>query len=617
MKLKLPTPWTDKEFEMENIPKLLYLVGPNGSGKTRFSDALFPHLIKGRTLSADRLSGLSAKHISYDNIMGSPMFEAGFNKEQFTNYGQSSAKLGYGFDAFILLEERYDLRIQIEATLSQLLNRDIKMEWDSGRLNPVAYNKTSEKSYKLHKDECHGIKELLILLTHLYNDENESLVIDEPELNLHPQYQSFLISEIKKVLNNERFNKKNIVLITHSPFILDLKTTDDLKSIISFNSTFDTPAHLGNIDDEKLKQFSPLISNLNVHHKQLFFADSPIFVEGIFDSMFLQALQNKRGVSLEGAGSCLIDVGGNDKIAQYFYLSQSLGKKSYFVYDLDSLFSQKLRQSADSSELTKEYLSSIGASESFQDTCSDFEKTIKTQVNNILQIENIETEFASFQKYIADLHSSTDKDKWKKIRTAFLIELQSNFLNLEKIIQKRSITLIRQKLNNITSALKTNNVFLLSNGALENYLPVYEGNKYRITEELKRKTVEAEITIMQDLTEKELGLRYGGLYELLLEFPSTQTIDYKLQIKSYVSDLIYKIQKGIIIKSISSKESIAGYLGTEWKSIIKIIEIEDLLFDENKEYICHLKVLDKWDIGELKIKFNANTNPTQINLNES
>jgi len=432
MIIKLPTPWINKNFEIKELPSLTYLVAPNGSGKTRFSEILSNQLTKCRTLSADRLHGLSAKHNNYDSIMGSPIFNTGFNKEQFVSYIQSSKKLGYGFDAFILLEERYDLRIQIEATLSQLLKRDIKMEWDSGRLTPVAYNRLSEKSYKLHKDECHGIKELLILLTHLYDEENECLIIDEPELNLHPQYQAFLISEIKKVLKNKRFNKKHIVLITHSPFILELKTIDDLKSIISFNSKFDIPSHIGNIDKKILSQFSSLIGNLNVHHKQMFFADYPIFVEGIFDSMFFQALQNKRGVSLEGAGSCLIDVGGNDKIAQYFYLSESLGKKSFFIYDLDSLFSKKLRQSADSSELTKEYLSTIGASETFQEACSDIEKNISTQVKAIIEIEDIDSEFEDFQKYLKSLYNSkTDKDNWKKIRTAFLIELQSHTINLE------------------------------------------------------------------------------------------------------------------------------------------------------------------------------------------
>jgi hypothetical protein len=387
--------------------------------------------------------------------------------------------------------------------------------------------------------------------------------------------------------------------------------------VISFNSTFDIPAHIGNITDDNLKLFSGLIANLNVHHKQLFFADSPIFVEGIFDSMFFQALQNKRGNSLEGAGSCLIDVGGNDKIAQYFYLTQSLGKKAYFVYDLDSLFTQKLRQSADSSDLTKEYLASIGASETFQDACSDIEKTIKTQIENILKIKDITSEFIEFQKHLNTLHSSSDKDKWKKLRTSLIIEVQTNRENLEKILKKTSITLLAQKLKNISDALKTNRVFLLNNGALENYLPEYTGNKYKVSEELKRKTVESEIEIMQELTETELAKRYTDLYILANEFPAIKQIDYRLQIQSYVSDIVYKVQKGISTKSIISLASIAGYLGNEWNSILKIIEIESLDIKKDGNYKCNLKVLDKWDIGEIKISFNANTNPTKMNLNES
>lgn len=231
IEIQLPIPWDNKKIEFEKIPNLMYLVGPNGSGKTRFAEKLSRHLPNCRTLSADRLSGMSANHKGYDAIFGSDTFEKGFNKEQFGQYITSSTKLGYGIDAFVLLEEKYDLRIQIEATLSQLLNREIRMEWDSGRLQPIAYNRDTEKSYKLHKEECHGIKELLILLTHLYDDQYESLIIDEPELNLHPQFQSYLIQEIRRVVKNEKYRKKNIVLITHSPFILDIKNLEDLKSM--------------------------------------------------------------------------------------------------------------------------------------------------------------------------------------------------------------------------------------------------------------------------------------------------------------------------------------------------------------------------------------------------
>ena len=38
-----------------------------------------------------------------------------------------------------------------------------------------------------------------MLLTHLYDDQHQCLIIDEPELNLHPQYQAFFLQEVRKV----------------------------------------------------------------------------------------------------------------------------------------------------------------------------------------------------------------------------------------------------------------------------------------------------------------------------------------------------------------------------------------------------------------------------------
>ena len=63
---------------------------------------------------------------------------------------------------------------------------------DSGRLVPKVRHRRGGASYRLDQQECHGIKELVVLLTHLYNDKHQNLIIDEPELNLHPQYQAIL-----------------------------------------------------------------------------------------------------------------------------------------------------------------------------------------------------------------------------------------------------------------------------------------------------------------------------------------------------------------------------------------------------------------------------------------
>src|SRR5207237_8917935 len=128
-------------------------------------------------------------------------------------------------------------RIHVEATLSHLFNRRIILEWDSGNLVARAVIGETGSTYRLDRDECHGIKELLVLLTHLYNDEHPYLIIDEPELNLHPQYQAFFMQEVRKLAGDPAADKKKkvIFLVTHSPFILDFLSAEDVKSVISFS----------------------------------------------------------------------------------------------------------------------------------------------------------------------------------------------------------------------------------------------------------------------------------------------------------------------------------------------------------------------------------------------
>ena len=58
------------------------------------------------------------------------------------------------------------------------------------------------------------------------------------------------------------------MLITHSPFILDFRSEDDLKSIISFS----------------------------------------------WITRIVEAIQEARGVSVAGAGSCIIDAGGAEEV---------------------------------------------------------------------------------------------------------------------------------------------------------------------------------------------------------------------------------------------------------------------------------------------------------------
>ena len=122
------------------------------------------------------------------------------------------------------------------------------------------------------------------------------------------------MQEVRKLAGdpNADPNKKVVFLITHSPFILDLGSTEDLKSVISFDLEYSLPKQVGNLDTD-VSPMSNLMRRLNAHHKQLFFSDNPIFVEGIHDAWLVEAVMEARGVSIAGAGSCIIDAGGQKR----------------------------------------------------------------------------------------------------------------------------------------------------------------------------------------------------------------------------------------------------------------------------------------------------------------
>ncbi len=110
----LPVPWIDKRFEIERFGSVSFLVGPNGSGKSRFAEALKGQLRGCRLLSTDRLQGM-------ENNAGmgflSDHFPTGIPKDWFPRIRTAGQSFGSGLDTIVLLEERLDLRIKLEATL--------------------------------------------------------------------------------------------------------------------------------------------------------------------------------------------------------------------------------------------------------------------------------------------------------------------------------------------------------------------------------------------------------------------------------------------------------------------------------------------------------------------
>jgi hypothetical protein len=446
------------------------------------------------------------------------------------------------------------------------------LEWDSGNLIPRARLARNGEIYRMDREECHGIRELLVLLTHLHNDQHAFLIIDEPELNLHPQFQSFFLQEVRKVAGTHipGTSRKGVFLITHSPFILDLRTVEDLQSVFCFSADHGLPRFIGALRDAERDRFLSLIPRLNVHHKQLFFADNPIFVEGISDAQLIEAIQERRKASITAAGSCLIDVGGCEEVTKYVELCRQYSKDAFFLFDLDSLFLGSLRQCLRADGQIAEFLASVGLGADFAAYCGTLDRELTNAVRIIEAAVDAGEVIAALNTYFRSLPEDTKK--LARQRVAVLVEIAANRDAMLPLLTPQLVASIEGRLRHVQIALQAKHIFLLGGGALEHYLPSYSGDRFALSDGAKKAAVAAEVALlMSGAVDDTLEQRYGELFRCIAALPAKPPIDVESVLRGYVSAYIHELQGLVIGKPDWGRDRIIAHFGSSQTGIGKLV----------------------------------------------
>lgn len=610
----LPTPWNGEVFDTDQLAPINFLVGPNGSGKSQFARAMRSHLQNPRLLGTDRLVMMEQTN-SLRSAFGDS-FSEGIRKSHF-HHVKNAAQEGGGLETLILLEERMDLRIQVEATLSHLFDRLLSLEWDSGNLVARASRGIGGAQYRVDREECHGIKELLILLTHLYDDQHPYLIIDEPELNLHPQYQAFFMQEVRKVAGDPKTpGKKVVFLITHSPFILDFQSVDDLEAVISFDLAYSVPKQLEIRDQAMRARIGSLVPRLNVHHKQFFFADDPVFVEGILDARLLSALQNARGFSSASAGSCIIEAGGCEEVNYYLELCGTFGKRAHFLYDLDSLFAGNLRACVRGDGTVQSFLASAGVGDDFAKYCGELDRCLVGPIDELLRAIDGDTMPEDIRDLGAFLKALSDKERkdWPKealakARVAVLTGISRFRAAMVELLSETAVAGAEGRLHKIAEALSQKNVHLLTGGALERYLPSYAGNPYALNDSSKSAAVDREILYLAGkLTEADLKVRYGRLHELAAKLPAKKPVDVEPVLRRYLGRYIHELQTAIVNNASWDISKVLNHLNRTQPDAAKVFTLRSLDRRPHEQFEAVVDIVDMLGQGARQVVVNRSTN---------
>jgi len=447
-------------------------LGPNGSGKTQLLRGLKQSLQshtngkKIRYVSAGRLGPMETYRSDYNGLRGTNI---AFDEAQYGD--KNSVKRRHQNETvigdFATLSDRPDVLIKIQERLRKLFKRDLTVDWDGGNLKVYFARVDKDSENYSSAREASGLLHLVAILAALYDDEVGCLLIDEPEVSLHPQLQSFILSEIVKVAGpNNQKGKKLIFISTHSTEFIKLNSVDQLASIIFCKDILENPIQIDpSIGDFQNRKIQALLSRMGQEHKLALFCHTPLLVEGPSDQILCNAISRKLSLNIEAAGSQILPVIGKGQFPVVIKLMRLIGKNPVILADADAL--------SDGLEIINSFTSldmaNVIASEMGHRDASKFANGIYTDFCSF-----VDSNWDEFKSIPENHYYWINRDKEKDVgiakrRSSFCFLLDNTKEKFEDFPNTESYLSIRSRLITLLDFLEKLGCFILRKGTIESY----------------------------------------------------------------------------------------------------------------------------------------------------
>lgn len=501
-------------------PGITTLVGPNGSGKTRALRAIKSILVAqmGRIEAQNRIvhflsAGRSSPFESFRASVNSPH---GMNGSDAAIGNASYQSQWWNFECvtgdLMVLDNRPDLKLKIEARLQQLFDRSVSLKWTQNGMAIRITSVTGGDAYAANY-EASGILQLVALLSAIHNDDIGALLIDEPEISLHPQHQAFLLEEMEQVAGDPSDHKKKLIVIaTHSASMLPLRRIEELPKIAFFTSVRQAPIQIAsNAGILKRVKLAALVARLGMTHRTAMFAEHILLLEGPSDEIITSQLARKLGLRLLARNAQILPVTGKGEFIEAAKLFRLMNKRVALLADLDALADDNalVCHFSDLPEAV-EVANGVG-----RNNLADLDRDLRDALSTFMSNFKGETDVAA-ENY-PDWSSRESSDL--AIRRVTLARVLSNPASFGGNAAAQAISL-GSRYDVLLASLGALGCFFLRRGAIENY---YDASDLADHGKPDRAAIEAAGFDAKDAN--DLIAQYGDVCIALMHAAPNQLVD--------------------------------------------------------------------------------------------
>jgi predicted ATP-dependent endonuclease of OLD family len=190
-----------------------------------------------------------------------------------------------------------------------------------------------EKGFSISATELgEGMQNALVLsILQAFEERRKQgaiLLIEEPEMFLHPQMQRSLYKTLREIAKTNQ-----VIYTTHSPHFVSVPDYEEV--MVVRKGPDGTTVSASNLPTDS-KRREKLVKELDPERNELFFATRLLLVEGDTEKLALPQYAKKLGLDLDREGATIVEVGGKRNLLEFARIAASFSIPTGVLYDQDS-----------------------------------------------------------------------------------------------------------------------------------------------------------------------------------------------------------------------------------------------------------------------------------------